>query len=211
MSTTFEVYPGTGEMPTFEKLLMAANSHLASRLRMSGIAGDVEIGISLRRCNGDAKIPHKLGSPLKWNDDTYAWFAVRGVAGGTDAYFEAVDDLTREVLEDHLRDNHLTHHRETVHRCLSLGHYWTFRRSAGQPGIVNLVYGLLAGSLAELTSGLVFSYDSAWVWPLFPATGRDFLSRYLVPGGTSDPEAEEWTTKCLSWIPGELAGRDTSE
>lgn len=206
MSTTFEVYPGTARIPTFDQLITLANRHLKDRLQKSDITAQVKMGVALRCCSGDAVIPHEPNSRLSWDNETYAWFSFPDVAGGTDAYFEAVDDLTREVWEDYVKDERLPSHRESIHQCLNLGHYWTFRRSAGQPGIVNLAYGLLAGSLAELTSGFVFSDDSAWVWPLLPATGSEFLSRYLVPGGTSDAEAEEWTTKCLEWIPGELAG-----
>lgn len=205
MSTTFEVYPGTEEIPTFCQLLTYANGRLKDRLP-KGTTVEAEINVMLRRCNGNAEIPHAIDSKMNWSEDIYAWFSVSEVIGGTDAYFETVDDLDREVWEDYAQDEDLTQHRATVNQSLSIGHYWSFRRSAGQPGIVNLAYGLLAGSLAELTRGFVFSDDSAWVWPLMPITGNEFLKRYLVPGGTDDPEAEEWTKECLEWIPGELAG-----
>jgi len=160
----------------------------------------------MRQCADDALAQLDYDDSMNWPDDSYAWFAVDNVVGGTDAYYDSVDELTREVWADYLKQDRLNSLSETVNQCLAVGHYWTFRRSAGQPGVINLVYGLLAGSLAELTDGIVFSDDSAWVWDLLPIAGDEFLKRYFATGGTSNAEAEEWTKRCLGWIPQELSG-----
>ena len=205
MSTTFEVYPRHTRIPTFNELLTAANRTLKSRL--ANIGATAQLSVEMRKSNGDDLMPLELDSPMSWDiDESYAWFVVPTVAGGTDGYFEQVDDLTREVWSDYLKMERLSPMSETVSQCLETGHYWTFRRSAGQPGIINLSYGLLAGCLAELTDGFVFSDDSAWVFDLLPMTGNEFLKRYFVPGGTENSDAEEWTSRCLGWIPEELSG-----
>lgn len=205
MSTVFEIYPGTPEIPTFGELLQATNKYFKLRLRDNGIVSDAEISATLRYRNNDKEIPFNLDSQLSWDEDKYAWFTVDGIIGGTDSYFNPIDDLTQALWNDYVQDDNLTDHRKEVYHNLSLGHYWRFRRSIGQPGTVSLIYGLLAGSLAELTQGHVFSDDTAWVWNLLPSTGSKFLNRYLVPGSTNDSEAEECTSDCWEWIPGELA------
>jgi hypothetical protein len=64
--------------------------------------------------------------------DSYLFIRIDGVPGGTDGYFRR---------------------RELVRRCRSVGHTWWFRRSAGQPAIINLAYGFVAAALGELTDG----------------------------------------------------------
>ena len=205
MSTTFEIYPRVARIPTFNELLIEANCALSSRLANIGAAA--QLTVEMRKSNGDALVQLDLDSPMTWDvDELYAWFVIPTVAGGTDGYFDRIDDLTRDVWSDYLKMDRLSPIADTVSKCLATGHYWTFRRSAGQPGIINLSYGLLAGCLAKLTDGFVFSDDSAWVFDLLPMFGDDFLARYLVPGGTENPDAEDWTSRCLQWIPEELSG-----
>ena len=204
MSTTFEVYPRNTWIPTFNELLTVANQALSSRL--ATICAAAQLSVEMRKSNGDDLMPLNLDAPMSWNtDETYAWFVVPSIVGGTDAYFDQIDDLTRDVWSDYLQMERLLPMSETVSQCLATGHYWTFRRSAGQPGIVNLSYGLLAGCLAQLTDGIVFSDDSAWVFDLLPMSGDEFLKRYFVPGGTENLDAEEWTSRCLGWISEELS------
>jgi hypothetical protein len=205
MSTTFEVYPRHSRIPTFSQLLTVANQALGSRLADIGAAA--RLSVEMRKSNGDELLPLDLDSPMSWNsDESYAWFFIPTVAGGTDVYFDQLDDVTLDVWSDYLQTERIRAMSVTVLQCLETGHYWTFRRSAGQPGIINLSYGLLAGSLAQLTDGLVFSDDSAWAFDLLPMSGDEFLKRYFVPGGTENSDAEDWTSRCLGWIPNELSG-----
>ena len=136
----------------------------------------------------------------------YAWFTVADVGGGTDAYFEQVDELTLDVWSDYFKQPRLARNADDVRRCLSIGHYWTFRRSAGQPATISLLYGLLAGCLAQLVDGFVFSDDTAWAWELMPIRGDEFLGRYFAADGTPEKEINDWATDCCSRIPAELAG-----
>ena len=173
MSTTFEVYPSVTRIPTFSELLTAANRTLRSRL--ANIGASAQLSVEMRSSDGDHLLSLDLDSPMAWGiDETYAWFIIPTVAGGTDGYFDQVDDLTRDVWSDYLKIERLSPMTHTVSRCLDTGHYWSFRRSAGQPGIINLSYGLLAGCLAQLTDGIVFSDDNAWVFDLLPMSGNNF-------------------------------------
>jgi hypothetical protein len=81
-----------------------------------------------------------------------------------------------------------------------MGHYWEFRRSAGQPGIVSVGYGFLAAALQSMTHGFIASFDGAWDEQRFPATADDFLSWYFRPEKAIDPEIKVWAERTLGWL-----------
>jgi|SRR5262245_39087394 len=91
-----------------------------------------------------------------------------------------------------------------INECLANGHHWSFRRSAGQPAIINVAYGMIAGSLAELTEGFIYSDDSAWDYERFPATAQEFFSWYFRPDKAIKAEYAEWAARCIKWIVEEL-------
>ena len=206
MSTTFEVYPATCELPTFAALIDATLPQLHDRLARHGIDARPQIHVRIQKNRNHKHVPFELTDPLQWFDTTYAWFEIANVAGGTDAYFEPIDELTKEVWDDYLKEDQFKPYADHAKQCLAVGHYWYFRRSMGQPAIINLTYGLLAGCLAELTNGLIMSDDSAWDWKTMPATGPEFLEFYFVPDRTADADCKEWATNCLKLIPEEIAG-----
>lgn len=70
---------------------------------------------------------------------------------------------------------------DIIRTSMEIGYYWSFRRSAGQPGIINLSYGLIAASLAKITDGFIYTDDGAWDYNCFPASADDFLSWYFKP------------------------------
>ena len=70
---------------------------------------------------------------------------------------------------------------------------WSFVRSGGQPPIIHLIYGIVAGVVARLTDGLINSDDVEVGDLKFPTTGDDVLSQYLNPGsGVDGHRWEEW-------------------
>jgi hypothetical protein len=79
----------------------------------------------------------------------------------------------------------------------------------GQPAVINLAYGLIAGSLAEITNGIVHSIDSAWDYEHLPALPADFLSSYFRPEKTANasPEYRAWAYRCLGLIAKDLGER----
>jgi hypothetical protein len=204
MSTAFEVFPTTDHIPSFPELLDAATARLREFLRSYGILQPAPLAVTLRRKEPDAPIlPLDPTAPAWWPDDCYAWFQVRGVAGGTDAYAWTFDNLNRECLgyvaAEHPEFAHMTA------AALRVGRYWSFRRSAGQPAIITIAYGMLAGSLAELTGGFVYSDDGAWDYKRLPARPDRFLSTYFRPELNRGWDEYEWAKKCISWLPEELS------
>ncbi len=206
MSTTFEVYPATHELPTFAALIDATLPRLHKRLARNGIDARPQIDVRIQKNRNHKHVAFDLSDPCKWPGTTYAWFEIAGVSGGTDAYFEPIDELTNDVWDDYLKDDQFRPYADHAKKCLAIGHCWSFRRSMGQPAIINLMHGLLAGCLAQLTNGLIMSDDSAWDRSLMPATGPEFLDFYFVTHRTTDADCKEWAARCMNAIAGEIAG-----
>ena len=108
--------------------------------------------------------------------------------------FRELLDLSGVRLGGYLIDHGINAH----------GHHWSFRRSAGQPAIINVAYGMIAGSLAELTEGFIYSGDSAWDHERFPATTQEFFSWYFRPDKAIKAEHAELAARCIKWIVEEL-------
>src|SRR4051812_46835805 len=102
MSTTFDVYPSREEIPSFARLLEAANGHLSSFLQRYNIMQPVRLDVAMRPKDDDNHtLPFDRNGPAWWPDDQYAWFFVSGMGGGTDAYAFTMDDQDREcVMEE---------------------------------------------------------------------------------------------------------------
>ena len=140
-------------------------------------------------------------STVVWGEHDYAWFHVPGCQGGSDAYFATLKDIDLEhwdeVLKHHSRAQS---QRDLVRSCLANGRFWVFRRSAGQPGLINFAYGIIAASLAELTGGFVFSDNSAWDYERFPATPEEFYTWYFTPSMALHSDFADWAQRCLDSI-----------
>src|SRR5437667_11107094 len=98
MSTTFEVYPRTKVVPTFAQLIERSTRELHRFLDDYAIAARPKIQLRLQACTDHAHIPFSLDGPARWSKETYAWFEVGDVPGGTDAYYEDDADQIQEYL-----------------------------------------------------------------------------------------------------------------
>ena len=203
MSTVFYVYPRTEDVPTFAALLDRSNAELHRFLGSIDIGGRPLIHVRLQRDEDDSHVPFSINDPARWDKDTYAWFTIGGLAGGTDAYYD--DDATaiQETWTPDVFDIPECKRLETlIHECVSVRRRWWFRRSVGQAPIVNLAYGLIAGSLAAITGGFVHSDDGAW--ERMPALPEDFLRRYFRPELALDEDFRAWSRECVDSIAEEL-------
>lgn len=204
MSTTFDVYPGAREIPSFQQLLDRSTAELHRFLASVGIDARPLIRASVQNKDRDELVPFDPHAPLMWSDKNYVWFYLADIPGGTDAYFRPVDDLTLECWSE-LTEPRLKACEELIHKCLEVGHYWSFRRSINQPAIINVAYGLIAASLAELTRGFVFSDDSAWDYERFPALPEEFFRWYFVPQLALRDNFREWSARCIGLLRDELS------
>ena len=204
MSTTFEVYPRTRELPSFAELVDSSTRELHAFLDSVGVGARPRIDVRLQRRSDHAHQAFTLRDPLRWDAETYAWFMVGDVAGGTDAYFDDDASGIAERWRGELEDPKCRRLEPLLSECVGVGHRWWFRRSAGQPGIVSLAYGLIAGSLAAITGGFVYSDDSAWDWERMPARPEEFLKFYFRPDQALEPDFQSWSRECIAQLAAEL-------
>lgn len=177
MATTFDVIPSANADVTFGDVLKLAQGKINLFLANLGTPQSIQLRAEI--ITDDHRIDADLGAPFEWPDGkTYAWFSINGIAGGTDAYCDTTCSSYgvkgREWwFLDELREapGFRDEHEAILSKAKALDRMWSFRRSMGQPPIINLSYGLIAGALAELTGGLVFSGDSAWDYQRLPVSG----------------------------------------
>ena len=205
MSTSFEVYPSTTAIPSFAQVLSLAEKYLQNTLERYNIHCVLfKPDFCIMKNVDHTKVPCIISKPARWNKDEYAWFTIGDKAVGCDVSFGVIDELAIECWNDIFQQNKKAEKFESeIRKCLDTGIHWSFRRSIGQPEIINLYYGLLAASFASLTDGFIYSDDSAWEYALFPAKADEFLQSYFNPQ-CNDKNYGTWAKECLNRIREEL-------
>ena len=208
MSTTIEVYPARLKPPSFRQVLELSQAELWRFLeRHAGIVSRPVISVMVLKNKNHRQCQIDLDAPAVWPNDTYAWFTIGRAEGGTDCYFRTLSELNHECWAENLTDEKFHTMAPRISDCLRTGHYWYFRRSVGQPGIVCVAYGIIAASLAVLTDGFLFSGDSAWEWRRFPAEPSDFLEWYFDPEKAIEEEYRKWAQQCILGLKEDLEER----
>jgi len=200
MSTTFDVYTSTMNIPTFDEILLLSNQYLLEFLVRHGVHSKYTIGVVVRKNKTNDLVEVELAKQATWASDEYAWFVIDGQPGGCDAYVNEIDELRCECWEGEFKLNERAKKIEKQMReCIDVGFFWSFRRSMGQPAIINLLYGLIAAAFGELTKGFVFSDDGAWDYDMFPITADGFLKNYF-NSNYSKPDYADWAKRCIDTI-----------
>lgn len=202
MSTTFDIIPASRANVKFGEVLELAQGHVNTFLADFEIEKQVELQAEL--IGETDRRDAAFDEVFEWPQKTYAWISVSNVPGGTDVYCDTIkyeDDSDEPWLfldEMKAAPNYSTALEERLKAARKHNICWSFRRSAGQPAIVAVAYGLIAASLAELTDGLIYSGDSAWDYKVFPATGPELRDVYFRPRSTSEPDRADWVKRCIA-------------
>lgn len=205
MSTTFDVLPGTGVVPTYKEVLKLANFNINYFLSQIGVRKKISLSVDVQNITTHDQKRISFDDFIINEEDNYAWFYIEGIPGGTDCYYHRNITIDREAWEDELRTNlNAQRYHDIINNSLNLGYRWIFRRSAGQPGIIALSYGILAASLANLVDGIIYSDDGAWDYELFPAKSDDFMRWYFNPELTENVECKKFAKDCMSLLQKEL-------
>lgn len=208
MSTTFDIFPTITDIPTFEQLLDMSNQKLKEYLYSMNINEQVKISVQLHKKDESKIYDSILKEKTIWDDDLYAWFYIKGIPGGTDAYFDNNDELQKAIWDKEILTNKkVQFSKSKIEKSLEVGYRWNFRRSAGQPGIIVLSYGLLVASLSKLTDGLVYTDDGAWDYSLFPTTADDFWKWYFKPELCTNQDDKVWAEECITSVYEEIKNR----
>ena len=212
MSTTFDIIPVETDKITFRQVIERSEKRINDFLRNN--AGlNVELKLNVDLHENSEKYVHEidLSSKFEWKKNEYVWFTIQGIAGGTDAYCEPIEDKRIDpqnpwwMLDEFKEQNtSISDFDEKLKAAKKLNKYWYFRRSAGQPGIINLSYGLIAAALAELTGGFISSTDGAWDYKKLPAEPKEFYKWYYIPEREENPDFKEWAQRSLKGLKEEI-------
>lgn len=183
MSTTIDVIPVATLDITFGEVLVKATQRIQDRLATLGIHEPIRLHVNIHKNDESVVREVASGDQFLWSDDEYAWFSVNGKAGGTDAYMESLERGDIEADEPWWYLKYIIENNRSVpdleqkfERAKRINKRMYFRRSAGQSGLIALCYGLIAGSVAELTDGILWSDDGAWSMKNYPAEYKSFLN-----------------------------------
>ncbi|HMA35255.1 MAG TPA: hypothetical protein VKY74_12370 [Chloroflexia bacterium] len=210
MSTNIYVFPHTNYIPSFAEFLDVATPKLHGFLAEIGSPQAPRITATLHVATPETEdqlLPLDLAAPLRWREeeDEYAFFDLRPIPGGTDAYFRIMDSSNYRAWAGEIKSRPPARQRKDwVKACLAQRYYWRFRRSLGQAAVINVLYGLLAAALAELTDGMLYSADGAWDYDRFPATAAEFSQWYFRPALALEEDSRDWAARCIAMIPEEL-------
>ena len=207
MSTAFQIYPHSNTLPTFKQVADNAAAEFKIYLEEIDVQTSPVLVFNIKCI--DTHLPRRFDydEPFQWGEHEYLWIQIEGIAGGTDVEFSHIHEIWRGLLRDEfasLIDD--ASFGSYASECLATGYRWSFRRSAGQPGSIVILYGLVAGCVANLTKGVVFSGDGAWDYKQMPMTGTDLLCTYMRPDRTKKADLRDWAQRCI-----EGARRDFAE
>lgn len=197
MSTTFEILI-SNEIPTFGQVCKKTEEELHKFLSNIGIYQKPKLSIEvetheIRPCSYHEK--------FLCAEEHYILICVDDIPHVSINTFQFDEFYRRYWKEDIIPEISCTLMRKKCNECLySHEYYWNTVRYAGSSVVTNLVYGLLAGSIASLGDGVVFSDDSAWDYNRMPITGDKFLDSYFNPEKDSDKELKDWTLKNIQGL-----------
>jgi hypothetical protein len=206
MSTTFDIFPESTEIPSFRHMMEYSTTEFHRFLMNVDIRHTPRLRFRLFTKEGDEEHPIDITDPFTWIDEYYLWIQVDMIAGGTDGYFWENDEIDYEYWRDDIIPMERCQGiRDHLERCLLPGYHWNFRRSAGQPGCINILYGIVSGCLATLTNGVVYSDDSAWDYQRMPMLGKEFLDTYFDPQKETNAETRDMALRSIQRAHKELS------
>lgn len=207
MSTTIEIIPVETSEITFGQVITTAERYINDFLISIGLAHTIKLKANIHEQNGKHVNPVQFDDKFEWNDNEYAWFAIEDVAGGTDGYCWQLKDEVIDPDNPWWRFEEIASNNKTIEdlknkieKSKSLNRLWSFRRSAGQHGIIAVSYGLISAAVAELTNGILWSDDGAWDFERFPANSMDFLEWYYRPEKAIGVDYANWAQSCVNDI-----------
>ncbi len=192
MALTFQVFPGRSKAPSFANVMRLGSHKFHHYLHSIGVRTRYDVEVQLRTVDSPDPCSLDLCSPFVWTPDQFVWFGLAGVPGGTDVWSGPLTRLPMdrgelpEWLTDAITDP------DVLSTARHWDRDWLFRRSAGQPALVVVLYGFLASALAQLTNGLIYSDDGAWDFERFPARSVAFDGWYLRPEQALSGDAFGW-------------------
>lgn len=201
MSTTFDVLPTIQDIPRFSIILHLANEKLHQYFQHYCIDTSMKINARLESYEDYNCSVECADNVMSWETDKYVRFFLEDDIGGFEVRFEITDQLTQDIWCDEIELKKPNDEKKNlIEQALSVGHFWIFKRYSNQPLVYDLVYGIVAGTVAEVTQGIINTDDGAWDSSVFPATAKEFFESYFVPSAAVRQEYQQLTTALLDTL-----------
>ena len=191
---SFEVFPTNNYIPSNEEVIILSKKYLVEYLEKQNIYLDIRIKSETYFVQNNT-ITENNGLI---NDETkYESFVING-SGQALVFYHKADDMLQEFWDEEIASNIRAKALEdSINTNKNLGYSWSIKRTMGQTAIVNIYYGFLALSIANLTDGFIYSDDGAWEYTCFPSMPYDFQKQYLNISKLQDSNIKEFINKCL--------------
>ncbi|MEM1370169.1 MAG: hypothetical protein AAGG02_19640 [Cyanobacteria bacterium P01_H01_bin.15] len=198
MSTTFDILPTTHKIPSITDVISLSNEKLDHYCQRYSILSRLRIDAEILSFTDQTFSEKCKDRIMKWDENQYAYFFLTNYTGGTVAYFGITNQLIRDIWADEIEAKGANHTKQVlIEEGLNIGHYWTFKRYSSQTLVHDLVYGIIAGSLTQITDGIIDTDDGAWSSSIFPATAKEFFSSYFILEAPVEPEYLEWSKSVI--------------
>jgi hypothetical protein len=198
MSLNFTVYPGISEIPTYQEVFDFSSIKIREfLLKHLNIKKHLILNGKIQDAKKNKEVCINLGDKFKWKEENFIYVYAEGIPDGIDIYFyEKMSELEKQVWKESMEsEEQYKKMKKEISRAIAIEHNWIFKKQAGQQGVMVLLYGILAASLAKLTNGFIYSDDGAWDYNILPAKSDDFFSCYLNPEFAKNNEYKEFSLK----------------
>jgi len=190
MSTTIDIFPVATLDITFGQVLELSQKNVNAFLKSIGINKKVVLEVNLYG-NYGKKIDFQMTDKFAWKDEydedeekkEYVMFSIKGIVAVAETYLETIYqdgcmDPWWQLEEIIKTDKNIKELDVKVDKIKKLNKKWYVRCQWSNPTIMYISCGLISAAIAELTSGILYSYDGAWEIDAFPADSKEFLDFY---------------------------------
>lgn len=176
MSMSFEIFPTKEKKPGCDEIIKYSVKLFSEFLEKEKISQDVNIITSEVTVDNEVYINPAF---LALEVDYHTVFNLNK-EGEVYVFYHELTELDKDFWNEEVQGNKNAQSvKEKISANLEIGHFWSVKRTMGQPAIVSLYYGYLAIAIAVLTDGIIYSDDGAWDYSRLPVEGKVFETEYL--------------------------------
>lgn len=175
MSKNFEVYPTNVYIPKYKDIIENAVIMLNDYLKP--YSKNINNKIIVKEVDSNNIIMNPI--EITCSEKNYNDIEILP-NGNIYIYYHKLTEMDKNIFKEEINNNSnankLTY---KINKNFEIGYFWQIKRSAGQPALVNLLYGFIAEVIAKETEGIIMSDDGAWRYETFPIDWKDFKMEYL--------------------------------
>lgn len=197
MSMNFQIFPTCSYIPNTEEVINKSKEMLIEYFKDNNIEKMIDVKSEIFNISGSiGEIDYS--NKLITSEKEQIAFVIEN-EGHANLFYHVLTDLDRDFWKEEILSNQKAQElAKDINVNNEVGYYWSVKRSAGQPPIINLLYGYLAISIADLTNGLIYSDDGAWEYSVFPCKAEAFKKIYLKLDNVKNMKLKQFIEQSLN-------------